>query len=158
MQVVDILMKSIFQPKKIIMKKSLKISTIALVMLSLFTVSCEKPDAAAPPAPAPVTTEVKVTWTPEHSSAPITVKGDVTDGELWKDYVIEPTVTNAPCPDGTWSIVVEPPAGKQFIATSLNTKGKTNFRPLGVGAFKIILTYKCPGCKEIQIIVKITVK
>lgn len=135
------------------MKKLFKISTLALVMLSLFTVSCEKAEVAAPAA-----NEVKVTWTPENSSGPITTKGDITDGELWKDYVIEPAIAAPPCPDGTWSIVVEAPAGKQFIANSLNTKGKTNFRPLGVGTFKIILTYKCPGCVAVTIIVNITVK
>ena len=135
------------------MKKLLKISTLALVILSLFTISCEKADVT----PA-ATDEIKVTWTPENSSAPITTKGDISDGELWKDYVIEPTIVTPPCPDGTWSIVVEPPAGKNFIATSLNKKGKTNFRPLGVGTFKIILTYKCPGCKGISLTVNITVK
>lgn len=134
------------------MKKLLNISTLALVMLGLFTTSCEKADVA--PAAAD---EVKVTWTPENSSGPITTKGDIKDGEIMKDYTVEPKLAAPPCPGGTWSLTVEGPKNAQYVATYNAKTGKTNFHPLTKGTYKLIFTYKCPGCKEVTITITITV-
>jgi hypothetical protein len=135
------------------MKKLIRMSTLVLLVLGFFAVSCEKEDLA----PAPVD-EVKVTWTPEHSSAPITVNGDVKDGEYKKEFVIEAKLAAPPCPDGIWSIAVEAPAGKEYYGTPLNKKGKFVFIPLGLATYKVILSYKCPGCKVVTVVVNITSK
>ena len=136
------------------MKKLLKISTLALVMLSLFTVSCEKTEVAAP-----ATDEVKTTWTPENSSGPITTKGDIKDGEVGKDYTIEPKLANPPCANGTWSFKVEAPPNQQFSCAYFNIHtGKLIFHPISRGTYKFIFTYKCPDGSEVSISISITVK
>lgn len=136
------------------MKKLLKISTLALVMLGLFTTSCEKTDVA----PAAATDEVNVTWTPGNSSGPITTKGDIKDGEAGKDYVMEPKLAAPLCMNGTWTLKIDVPEGTQLAVGGTNPKtGKTNFRPISRGTYKFIFTYKCPNCKDVSIAITITV-
>jgi hypothetical protein len=136
------------------MKKLLRISTLALVMLSLITVSCEKADVA----PAPVD-HVKVTWTPENSSAPITTTGDIKDGEVLKDFTLEPKLVNPPCKNGTWHILkVEKPDKQDFACVYANKyTGKHIFRFFSKGTYKIIFIYKCPDGSSVSISISITV-
>lgn len=137
------------------MKKLLKISTLALVMLSLFTVSCEKEKPAPAAAPAD---EVKVTWTPENSSAPITTTGDIKDGEALKDFTFEPKLANPPCKNGTWHLKIEAPENQQYACVFSNMHtGKFIIRFFSRGTYKVIFTYKCPDGSSVSVSVNVTV-
>ena len=139
------------------MKKLLKISTLALVMLSLFTTSCKKEDLPAAPPPPPAD-EVKVTWTPENSSAPITTTGDIKDGEVGKDFTFEPKLGTPPCKNGTWHLKVEAPEKQQFACVFGHMfTGKFIIRFFSKGTYKVIFTYKCPDGSSASVSVNITV-
>lgn len=135
------------------MKKLLKISTLALVMLSLFTTSCEKADVA-PEAPAG---EIKVTWTPEYSTAPVTTTSDIKDGEVSKEYKFEPKLTNPLCPDGIWSMDIDKPKDAFVYGVNDPKTGKATLTLKTKGTYKFTFTYKCPGCKAVSLSISITV-
>ncbi len=137
------------------MKKLINNSLIALVMLSLFTVSCEKPkkgDIPPPPAPNGATT----TWTPKGGAKPIINTSDIKNGDVGVMYSIVPD--KPACVGGTWSLTIVGPPNAQYGAVQ-NTKkgGDVNFTPLTPGTYTLTLTYKCPCFPDLVIIVKITV-
>ena len=140
------------------MKKLLKISTLVLVILSLFTTSCKKEEVAPPPPPPAIADEVKVTWTPENSSAPISTIGDIKDGEVLKDFTFEPKLANPPCKNGTWHLKVEAPEKQQYACVLGNMHtGKFVIRFFSKGTYKVIFTYKCPDGSSVSVSVSITV-
>ena len=78
------------------MKKLVKISTLALVLLGFFAASCEK-ENPAPPAPAPMVMETSTSFTPSGATTPKVVKGDIEDGERGVVYTILPKLNVCNC-------------------------------------------------------------
>lgn len=131
---------------------------IALALLGLFAVSCEKPKVAeAPAASNAPTMSATVTWTPSGSSTPRTVTGDVKYGDVGARYVIQPKITGNVCASGTWSATIEGPANAVYSSSTHSGTGETVFIPVTKGTYKITLRYSCPGCADISITITITV-
>ena len=141
------------------MKNFIKTSTIALVILSLFAVSCEKPKRGDVPAPPKADMEATVTWTRTGSAKPETVPGDkVIYGEVGKAYLITPKLNVTVCASGIWSITVEGPAGSSPGSSINEATGAAGVTLFTKGTYKIKITYKCPGCTEISITITIKVE
>ena len=140
------------------MKNLLKKSTTAVVILSLFAVSCKKADIALDNIPAANALETSVTWVPKGSTTPITTSGDIKNGDVGVPYKINPTLSGdfAKC-GGTWSLTVDAPPNAQYAAPFSAAKGYVTFTPLTAGTYKLKLTYKCPCGTSISITITITV-
>ena len=138
------------------MKNLFATTTLALVMLSLLTVSCGKPKKGEIPAPPPENGAI-TTWTPKGSDKPKTTKSDIKYGDVGVSYAIIPNMpVCAACP-GTWSLVIVGPKNEQHVAVFSAKNGSVGFTPLTPGTYTLTLTYKCACAPDLVIVVTIVV-
>ena len=138
------------------MKNLIKTSMIALVISSLFVVSCKKPgigDIPAPPADNGTTT----TWTPKGSEKPIVTSSDIKNGDVGVAYNIVPKVAVCGTCPGTWSLKVDAPVNAQYAAVYSAKNGSVAFTPLTAGTYTLTLTYKSACAPDLVIVIHITV-
>ena len=135
------------------MKNLIKTSTIAVVILSLFAVSCEKPKSDELPAPKP-DIEAPVTWDPKGSAK----SGETVYGPVGIAYRIIPKINITVCESGKWSVTVVGPAGSAPGYSIDEGTGAVGVTPFTKGTYTVKITYKCPGCTEISITVIIKVE
>ena len=143
------------------MKNLFTKSAIALVLFSMFAISCNKKGGLPEnnnPVPADKGIENTTTWTPKGSNTPIVTKGDIKNGDVGVPYKLEPKLSKdlEGC-EGTWNVTVEGPANAQYAAPFSAKKGYVTFTPLTAGTYKIKLTYTCPCGTSIAITITITV-
>jgi len=136
------------------MKKLFKNSTVALVLLSFFTASCDKVAPVAPAAPAVTAT---TTWTPKGSTRPVVVNGDVEEGEIDATYLIAPKLAACNC-NGKWTYSVDKDKNAEAGSTQNIHTGAVSFVPHKWGTYKVTITYTCPGSPGISVTVSITAK
>ena len=128
---------------------------IALVISSLFVVSCKKPGGGDIPAPVAADNGTTTTWTPKGSEKPIVTTKDIKNGDVGVNYNIVPN--DPACPGGTWTVTLNAPANAQYSLGYSATKGYVNFTPLTKGTYTITITHKCPCAADVVIVVTITV-
>lgn len=141
------------------MKNLLKKSTVALVTLSLFAVSCKKGIISLDSINQAISSiESSVSWIPKGSSTSITTSGDIKNGDVGVAYKINPKLAGdiANC-EGTWSLTVDGPPNAQYAAPFSAAKGYVTFTPLTPGSYKLTLTYNCHSGNSISITITITV-
>ena len=127
-------------------------------MLSASLISCKKDQVEPAQAPVPVTSiNILTSWTPKGSETPIVNSGDIKNGDVNVAYNVTPTLTGPVCASGTWVVTVEAPKDAQYVLTYSGKTGKATFTALTKGTYKLIFTYKCPGCTDITITITITV-
>ena len=137
------------------MKKLLKISTVALVLLGFLATSCEK-EKAAPPAPAPMAMEATTNFTPKGETKSKGVKGNL-DGERGVAYYIVPKLTVCNC-NGVWTYDIKAPKNTNYNKEHDKKTGTLGFMTMSGGTYTITLTYTCPDGSSVSVTVTITVK
>jgi hypothetical protein len=131
------------------MKKLLKTSAFALIVLGFFASSCEKAKVA-PAAAVAVTPRViqfKSICTPNGGNNQTVVSGDTVTAAIGTFIRIEPQLPDSvkKC-NGTWTQTVAPPMTNDDYSAVKDLKtGVVNFIPKKPGMFTIIFTYTCPG-------------
>lgn len=138
------------------MKKLITISAMALVLFSLFAVSCKKEKPVPPPAGS---FAFKAACTPKGTNNTTLVNGDtvrVTVGTFARIEPILPDVWKK-C-KGKWSHTIEGAwTSADYASGSDANTGVFNFTPHKKGTFKIKFTYTCPDGSSISATITIIV-
>ena len=144
------------------MKNLFKTSTIALVILSLFVISCGKPKKGEVPAPpAPKTDmEASVNWTLPGNTKSETGSADKTIyGPVGIAYLITPKINIVTCTGGIWKIkFIEQPMGSSPGFSINEATGASGVTLFTKGTYKVKITYYCKDCIEISIIITFKVE
>lgn len=124
------------------MKALLKTSTLALLLICLFTTSCEKEKLAAILTPMGFTSTAT-----QGNNNPTVVNGNSVEVAVGTFVRIEPIISDEwkKC-KGTWTITVEGALSNDDYSIGKDEKtGVANFIPKKPGVYKIKFTYTCPG-------------
>jgi hypothetical protein len=140
------------------MKNLFEKSLIALVMLSMFGIACEK-EKPAPPPQAIATVFVKTTYVNDKGESRTTGDIVIPDGAAGGDYVFDPTLHGAlgdiKC-NCHWSFKIVATTG--YIAYQDPATGKVTIWKAKKGTYTVTITYKCDDGTSSSRTVTVTVK
>ena len=139
------------------MKKLFKSFIPVLTLLSLFLISCDKENPAAPAA-ATAHFSIKYTYTtPKNVTG--SGSGDILNGIVHGVYRLDPYLHGADiCQGGTWSYKVKPnPKTATFMATQDPNTGMVTFSGgSSPASYEITITYTCPDGTSYSATITIT--